>query len=227
MNYEGGARIGGIRISNLRYADDILLVAETKEDLQLIMDFVQEASTAMGLTVNEAKTATMSLNTECKAEVSLYQQRVPSCDRFKYLGVIFNTYSNGSEDFDSGMDLGYAKAAQLQPILTRKVRVLQSMVFAVLTNGREAKEERATLRLFETKCYRRALNLPYGERITNARLFKLANCEPSLEGQYMGRKLAYFGHIVRHNSLERDIMLGICPVNDAKAGKDDSGTTMS
>ena len=37
-NWNGGLKIGGITINNLRYADDIVLIAETAEELQELVD---------------------------------------------------------------------------------------------------------------------------------------------------------------------------------------------
>ena len=41
-NFEGkgGFRVGGIVINNLRYADDTVIIAETEEELQHLIDIV-------------------------------------------------------------------------------------------------------------------------------------------------------------------------------------------
>ena len=41
---KGGFRIGGIVINNLRYADDIVILAETEHELQHLMDIVVQES---------------------------------------------------------------------------------------------------------------------------------------------------------------------------------------
>ena len=43
-DWDGGISIGGRRITNLRYADDTALIAETKNDLIAIMERVKLAS---------------------------------------------------------------------------------------------------------------------------------------------------------------------------------------
>ena len=104
--YEGGTRIGGIRITNFRYADDILLVAESEEDLQSFLSHLQSASEEMGLRINVAKTASMSLNAEQQAVLTAYGNQVPHCERFKYLGVIFTADASGSEEFQTRLNIG-------------------------------------------------------------------------------------------------------------------------
>ena len=44
--------MGGRNINNLRYADDTVLLAETEEDLQKIVDQVKIESESFGLLMN-------------------------------------------------------------------------------------------------------------------------------------------------------------------------------
>ena len=76
-------------MTNIRYADDIILIAGSASDLQELVARVQSASTEMGLRINVKKTAVMSLNSLEKPEVSIYGERVQIVNSFKYLGVIF------------------------------------------------------------------------------------------------------------------------------------------
>ncbi|XP_068250228.1 uncharacterized protein [Palaemon carinicauda] len=43
--YEGGIDIGGTKISNMRYADDLVLLAGTKEELQRVLRMMEEQRT--------------------------------------------------------------------------------------------------------------------------------------------------------------------------------------
>ncbi|GFO16201.1 endonuclease-reverse transcriptase [Plakobranchus ocellatus] len=54
-----GIRIGGRIINNLRYADDTVLIAENKEDLQKLIDIAATESKRMGLELNNKKTEVM------------------------------------------------------------------------------------------------------------------------------------------------------------------------
>ena len=55
-------RIGGRRITNLRYADDIILLANSEEELQELVNKISRASGKYGLLINESKTKTMATN---------------------------------------------------------------------------------------------------------------------------------------------------------------------
>ena len=58
-DWDGGIRIKGRRITNLRYADDTTLVAETKSDLIAIMERVKLANEKAGIFFNVGKTEVM------------------------------------------------------------------------------------------------------------------------------------------------------------------------
>ena len=58
-DWDGGISIGGRMITNLIYADDTTLIAETKNDLIAIMERVKLASEKAGLYLNVGKTKVM------------------------------------------------------------------------------------------------------------------------------------------------------------------------
>ncbi|GFO45488.1 retrovirus-related pol polyprotein from type-1 retrotransposable element r2 [Plakobranchus ocellatus] len=62
-----GIKVGGQNINNLRYADDTVLIAENKEDLQKLLNIVEEESRKKGLELNSKKTEVMKPGaTECE-----------------------------------------------------------------------------------------------------------------------------------------------------------------
>lgn len=172
----------------------------------------------------------MTLNTDELAVLTLYGKQVPSCEKFKYLGTFFNVQSSGAQEFETRLNLGYQRLASLQPVFRRKdlltslkVRVVQSMVFPVVTYGCEAwtlcNDEWAKLRAFETKCLRRVMGISYKEHATNEEVFRRAGARPILVSQVRRRKLTYFGHVMRHESLEKTIMIGMIPSQRKQGGQ--------
>ena len=57
---QAGIRISGRNISNLRYADDTILMAESKEELKNLLMKVKEESEKGGLKLNIQKTKIMA-----------------------------------------------------------------------------------------------------------------------------------------------------------------------
>ena len=67
---QGGIKIGGRNINNLRYADDTTLMAESEEELESLLMKVKEESKKVGLKLNIQKTKIMASGpiTSCKID---------------------------------------------------------------------------------------------------------------------------------------------------------------
>ena len=59
LKVEKGLKVGGQHITNLRYADDTVLLAKSVEDLQKLLDVVVRESELKGLSINCKKTECM------------------------------------------------------------------------------------------------------------------------------------------------------------------------
>ena len=57
---QAGIKIAGRNISNLRYADDTMLMAESEEELKSLLMKVKEESEKVGLKLNIQKTKIMA-----------------------------------------------------------------------------------------------------------------------------------------------------------------------
>ena len=57
---QAGIKIGGRNINHLRYADDTTLMAESKEELNILLMKVKEESEKVGLKLNIQKTKIMA-----------------------------------------------------------------------------------------------------------------------------------------------------------------------
>ncbi|GFR92065.1 endonuclease-reverse transcriptase [Elysia marginata] len=68
-----GIKVGGYNINNIRYADDTVLIAENKDDLQKLLNIVEEESRKKGLELNSKKTEVMVISRK---------QEPPKCDIF-------------------------------------------------------------------------------------------------------------------------------------------------
>ena len=97
--------------------------------------------------------------------------------------------------------------------LSTKVRLVEAMVFPVVTYGCERwtikKAECQTIDAFELWCCRRLLRVPWTARRSDQFILKEVNSEYSLEGSMPKLKLQYFGHLMRRtDSFEKTLMLG-------------------
>ena len=92
--YERGFKIGGRVVNNLRYADDVVLIATSKEDLDELVQRIHEASKRAGLMINVQKTKVMVLS-KYKEDVTVKidNQTIEQVSSFLYLGARY--YSDG------------------------------------------------------------------------------------------------------------------------------------
>ena len=84
-----GIKIAGKNITNLRYADDTALTAESEEALQRIVDEVKMKSLEKGLKMNTKKTKTMVISRNTSApqvSVKVDGETLEQVQSFKYLG---------------------------------------------------------------------------------------------------------------------------------------------
>ena len=97
--------------------------------------------------------------------------------------------------------------------LSTKVHLVKAMVFPVVMYGYESwtlkKAEHQRIDIFELRCWRRLLRVPWTARRSNQSILKEIGPECSLEGLMLKLKFQYFGHLMRRaDSLEKTLMLG-------------------
>ena len=218
-----GIRIGGININNIRYADDTVLIADTEEKLQRLVDSLNEGCERYGLKINIGKTEVMGLTKrpeQLPVSISLRGDTLNQVSSFKYLGSLVS--EDGKCDPDIRVRIGMAKTAfgQLRKILTSlainirtRVRVLKAYVWSVLLFGCEAwtisKEMRKRLQAAEMWFYRRMLRVPWTARRTNQEILQRAGVSREVMTIIRKRQLGFLGHILRGNGREKDCLLGM------------------
>ena len=97
-----------------------------------------------------------------------------------------------------------------------KFRLYKSLVVSILLYGCESwtllADTEKRLQAFENKCMRRMLQISYTEHRTNADVWKsvtfLVGQQEPLLATVKRRKMAWFGHIIRHNTLSKTILQG-------------------
>ena len=92
-----GVVINNIKITVLKYADDLVLLATSQDELQSGLDLLKTYCEENKLTVDVSKNKVMRVSKRRKAQsVQLYYDSEPlECvDSFKYLGIDFNNLNN-------------------------------------------------------------------------------------------------------------------------------------
>ena len=84
--------------------------------------------------------------------------------------------------------------------LPTKVHLVKVMVFPVVMYGYESwtvkKAESRRIDVFELRCWRRLLRVPWTARRSNQSILKEISPGISVEGMMLKLKLQYFGHLM-------------------------------
>ncbi len=85
---EGGVEVSGVKLTNMRYADDIVIVAKTRDDLQRMVAKTEEQCKIFKLEINKNKTNSMKIGREREVlNIRLSTGEIEQVEDFKYLGV--------------------------------------------------------------------------------------------------------------------------------------------
>ena len=140
---QAGIKIAGRNISNLRYAYDTTLMAESEEELKSLLIKVKEESEKVGLKLNIQKTKIMK-----SGPITLWQidgERVETVAEFIFLGSKITIDGDCSHEIKRCLLLGRKVMTNLDSILksrdvtlSTKVRLVKAMIFPVVMYGCES-----------------------------------------------------------------------------------------
>ena len=215
---QAGIKMAGRNISDLRYADDTTLMAESEEELKSFLMKVKEESEKVGLKLNTHKTKIMASGPITSWEID--GETVETVSDFILGGSKSTAKGDCSHEIKRGLLLGRKVMTNLHSILKSraitlptKACLVKAMVFPVVMYGCESwtvkKAECRRTDAFELWCWRRLLRVPWTARRSNPSILKELSPGCSLEELMLKLKLQYFGHLMqRVDSLEKTLMLG-------------------
>jgi hypothetical protein len=94
-----------------------------------------------------------------------------------------------------------------------KVRLMEALVFPVAMYGAESwttrKADVEKIEAFENWSWRKMLRISWKKKRTNASIKQQVNTSTSLMNRIRRSKLIYFGHIMRANCLEKDMIVAM------------------
>ena len=159
--FQGGLQIGGRMITNLRYANNVILLATSEAELQELVDRLDRVSRKYSLLINVDKTKVMASD-GIACRILIQNELLEQVDTFPYLGVLITEDGECTMELRTRLNRGQAIGASLQKIwkshsipISTKVRLLKALVWPVATYGCESwtlrKNEETRLDAFEMK----------------------------------------------------------------------------
>ena len=217
-----GIKVGGINVNNLRYADDTVLVADSEENLQMMVNTLNEACTLKKLKINTKKTEVMGImkgEQKLMVNIQLENRRIKQVENFTYLGSVIA--DDGKSETEIKKRIGVAKMAynkmkrilsNMSMTLSLRIRLLKCYVWSVLLYGCEtwtvSKKIRKRIEAAEMWFYRRMLRISWVARVTNEEVLRRAGVGRELMGTIRERQLKFLGHVIREDDLEKTVLMG-------------------
>ena len=191
---QAGMKIAGRNLNNLRYADDITLIAESEEEFKSLLMKVKMESEKVGLKLNIQKMKIMASGPTSSWELD--GETVETVTDFIFLGSKSTTDGDCSHEIQRCLLIGRKVMTNLDSIfksrditLPIKVRLVKAMVFPVVMYGCESwtgkKAEHQRIDAFELWCWRRLLRVPWTARRSNQSIVKEISPGISLEGMML------------------------------------------
>ena len=156
-------------------------------------------------------------------QISMNGQQLEEVMAFKYLRATLTKDGRSTAEIKIRLAIATASMAKLNKIwsskdvsFSTKIKLYKTLVLSTLLYGCESwtltADSTKRIQAFENKCYRRMLGISWKDRKTNEFILRgikaRAGQQENLLRIVKRRKLAWFGHISRHNSLAKTVLQG-------------------
>ena len=190
---------------------------------------VKKHSENQNLSLNAKKTKIMKLDkTEQATHIIIGNDLIEEVNDFDYLGSLITNTGDVIKEIKRRLGIATQKLKSMKNLWNggnekTKLKFVKTLIFPIATYGSEtwslsnAAEQK--INAFEMRSYRKLLKVQWTEKRTNDSIRKQLGNIPEnwLLDTILRRKLAYFGHIKRHDCLEKQIFEGIV---EGKRGRD-------
>ena len=218
-----GVGVNGFNLTNIRYADDTVLLADNVQALQQMIDSLCFTCKSYGMELNAKKTKTMCISKNTPPTILLNAEgtSLDQVHEYQYLGSTITDDGRVDEEIKRRIGKAKAKFWDCKEFLRRnlnlnlKLRLLRCYVFSVLAYGCESwqfnNNVKRKLQSFEMWCFRRLLKISWRDRVSNANILARLQTERNLICNLSQRKLSYAGHVLRGSAgILHNIILEGC-----------------
>ncbi|KAI0215664.1 hypothetical protein LSAT2_032269 [Lamellibrachia satsuma] len=220
-NHQGTVSMGGRKITNLRFVDDIDGLAGDEQELVNLVECLEKTSTSYGMEISAEKTKLMTNNTQgISTEVKVNGQRLETVTSFRYLGSIITDEGSKPEIL--------ARIAQTTAALTRlkhlwndrnitvisKIRLMCSLVMSIFLYASEtwtlSADLQKRIQAMEMRCFRKILRISYKDHVTNEavhnKIKQAIGPYDDLFTTVKNGKLKWYSHVSRSSGLAKTIL---------------------
>lgn len=220
---DGGVKIGGELVTDVKFADDQGMVATTEEGLQNLMDALSRTGELYDMKINVKKTKVMRVRKKIRADdpkinIVINGEVVEQVQQFRYLGSLITEEGTCEAEIKSRIAMAKDAFNKRRELLTNRLskelkkKIVKTLVWSVALYGSEAwtlrQDERRRLEAFEMWCWRTMEKISWRAHTTNEAVLELVGEERKILDVILKRKKRWLGHMLRGESLVKDIMEG-------------------
>ena len=224
--FVGTVKVSGRTISNLRYADDVVLIASSMDELQDLVNRVIDSSLKFGLALKSSKTKVMKIvkNNQTAKDADHItvsnNEIIENVKEFIYLGTLITNNYDDTKEIHRRLCIARSAMVSLTNIwkdksitTTTKKRLLHTLVFSIASYGSECwvlkNIDKKKIEAFELWCYCRLLRISWTEKKTNEWILNKMDVSERLLTTINRRKMAFVGHILRGKDITSDLLVGM------------------
>ncbi|KAK7896322.1 hypothetical protein WMY93_021647 [Mugilogobius chulae] len=227
-----GVQFGDHRISSLLFADDVVLMASSNQDLQHALGRFAAECEAAEMKISSSKSEAMVLDRKkvlCPLQVG--GESLPQVEEFKYLGVLFTSEGRMEREIDRRIGAASAvmrslyRTVVVKKELSRKAKlsIYRSIYVPTLTYGHElwvmTERTRSRIQAVEMSFLRRVAGRSLRDRVRSSVTREELGVEPLL--LHVERsQLRWLGHLFRMppGRLPREVFRA-CPTGRRPRGR--------
>ncbi|MDQ7007485.1 MAG: reverse transcriptase domain-containing protein [Acidobacteriota bacterium] len=194
------------------FADDIVLIAENRKELQALLSRVEQAAAPFGLKINCAKGKTEAQNfapvPDADLPITLGAATIATVTKYKYLGGWLeygpsnDVYSRGGQAWQAIIKLDGVWRAPIPKAL--KLRLYRTLVESVLSYNADTWFLNTVvlqeLRVLERRFLRKVLAVDYADHVDSFELYERAENHIPLAPRLRAKQLRLIGHILRRKN---------------------------
>lgn len=202
-----GIEINGTRLTNLRFADDIVLFAHTAAEITAMLNELQNLCRKVGLLINLKKTKIMTNDREIQVQVD--SQTIDYVQEYVYLGQSVSFRDSSQKEVTRRISLAWKKFWSLSFILMDRAQkldikrdILDSCILPVLLYGAQTwtltQQQMKPIQTTQRKMERKILHISLRDRVKNTTIRERTQVKDAAHSAQI-LKWKWAGHVIRLN----------------------------
>ena len=201
-----GINVDGESLTNLRFADDVALLAHSVKDMEAVLNDLDEGSRKIGLKIHKGKTKFMT-NFQTTEPIEIDNDPIEKVEFYTYLGKEIRMEDTTKEEVHRKIKTGWSCFAMNKDILCERSipmslrrRVFNQCVLPAMTYGAETwattKETEQKLQVTQRAMERKMLKISIRDRISCVEIRRRTGVKDIIE-KIHEMKWKWAGHIAR------------------------------